>query len=255
MHETSIRTATGTILGLACWILLLSVGNLRGQVSSASMAGVVTGADGTPIDSVVVMYVLGPGLSSGGSPPSGGMLAGTDGTFAFSNLAPGLYYVCAYAPPQKSVLDSCEWTLSPQTVTLITGQNLTGLQIVLQPGVRLQLRVNDLTNIIGVPVLRRTGKLLQTNLFDAAGLGHMIPLRSFDSTGFNYEMVVPAAMPLTMQFGGTGLTLADSKGTTVPFQGVSRPVVQIPSGSAPTLLTFSVGPVAVTPAPAPAPTP
>lgn len=255
MKHTPERRTTFSSTAAAVMVLLVTGGVLRAQSTTATMSGIVTDVNNNPIDSIVVMYTLGPNLQSNGLPPSGGMLAGTDGTFSFSNLAPGLYYLCAYAPPQKSVLDSCEWTFSPPTVTLTTGQNQTGVQIVLQPGVRLQLRVNDLAQVLPVPVLGRKGNALQTSLTDAGGFYHAMPLRSFDATGFNYEMVVPAAMALTMQFGGTGLALTDAKGVAVPFRAPATPAIQIPAKSAPTLLTFSVGPATITTTPSPTPSP
>ena len=243
----SQRTVSQILVAVA--VLILPLQHVLAQGTSASIVGTVTAQDGTPLDSVIVTYFLGPGQPSGDLPIAGGMLTGKDGVFTFSNLVGGLYYLCAIAPPEKSVLDSCEWTRAAQTVVVAAGKDLTGVQVILQPGVRLEVRINDPKNALAVPVLNQRGGSLSVGLFEPAGFFHQLPMRSFDAAGLNHEMVVPAATPLTMNIGGQGLAVTDANGVAVANQGGSRPVLNIPAGSAPTLVIYTVTPVATAPAP------
>src|SRR5207237_9688300 len=127
-------------------------------------------------------------------PPGGGMVTVADGQFQFQNLRPGAYALCAIAAPYQSVLDTCEWTRSPQTIAVAAGSTVSGVPIVLKHGEVLQFRINDATNLLGNVASGKSGPSLLAGVWEPSGFFHALPLRSFDNTGQDLGLVIPGDM-------------------------------------------------------------
>lgn len=230
-------------------MLVIVACSLEAQSSRGSLAGTVTGPDGTVLGGVVVTYLLTPPPLGSSEPPGGGMATGPDGQFQFPNLRPGVYSLCAFAAPGLGFLDTCEWTRSPETATVTAGQASTGVPIVLQRGQRLHFRVNDPKQILANIATGLTGTSLVAGIWEPAGFYHTLPLRSFDASGQDLELAVPVAMPFHVSLAAGNAQITDSTGAAVLDQGAGL-LLQIPIGTGLQQWNFTVQPAAtVQPAP------
>ena len=225
-----------TMMVVAAW-------SLGAQTTTGSMAGTVTGPDGTALTNVIVTYLLPPTQSS--PQTTGALLTDANGQFQASNLPAGLYYLCAYPVPRSGFLETCAWTRNTQTATIVAGQSTT-VPITLQKGQRLHVRVNDPKQILAISATGRTGTPLMLGIWEPAGFYHSLPMRSFDATGQDFELAVPTAMSFHPTLAAQNAQITDSTGAAVMSQGAGLSL-QIPSGTSFQQWTFTVQPTATVP--------
>ena len=123
-------------------------------VPTARVTGVVTGSDGQPARDVQISMVpVGPPLTLvAGTGATGPSRTGADGSFHRSSVTPGTYRILARrmpgAPPQAGSLTAAapvtgrgpttEWAMTEVTVN---GDDIEGLSLALQPGLRVTGRI------------------------------------------------------------------------------------------------------------------
>src|SRR6266436_6720458 len=81
--------------------------------------------------------------SGSADPKAHNLHAATDksGNFSFTNLPVGVYRICVPAS-DPGLLDPCQWYV-PVMAKVAANQNVSGLRILLEQGVRLQVRIDD----------------------------------------------------------------------------------------------------------------
>jgi hypothetical protein len=156
---------------------------------------------------------------------SGAASADASGAFALLSLPAG-YAICA-SVPGLPYLDPCKWSAGP--IVIVSANATTGYTLALTKGVFLNVRINDPTHQL--PQVKdeplRAGKLIVGVKFgDGAYQG--APNTGVDAEGRDYQMVVPAGMPLQLWLFSRDVALTDaggkpvnSAGATVPFQAVA----------------------------------
>jgi hypothetical protein len=226
-------------------MLMLAAWSVQAQSTTGSLAGTVTGQDGSILRGVIVTYLLPP--LQGAQTVSGGMVTAADGLFQFPNLPSGTYYLCAYPAPGLGLLNTCEWTRNAQTAIVTAGQATTGVSIVIQKGQRLHVRVNDPQQMLAIGPASRTGALLMAGVWEPTGFYHTLPLQTWDATGQDFELAVPTAMPFHPTLAAPNAQVTDSTGASVLNQGAGLSL-QIPSGTSFQQWTFTVQPTATMPA-------
>jgi len=213
---------------------------VSGQVpaKSGTIAGAVVDAQGKPLAGVVVTYLRAPDLAA---PPaalvSGGAESDSHGAFSFNKLPAGTYLLCAASlSPALSLLDICEWTMTPPSVVLAVGQMVTGVTLPMTVGLNLQVRVNDPNGLLANGLAHKQGAFLIAGVWDAHGLFHMARLRSFDAGGQNLALTAPFGQTYRLDVSASGVVVQSPNGTNFPIQvaqGVSSQPYQFSVSVAP----------------------
>lgn len=197
---------------LAALLIATSV-TVRAQtpVPTGTIAGTVSDERGKPIPDVFVSYLRAPDLKVSDSlTVSGGAISTGNGDFAFDKLPAGTYLLCATAPPQLSLLDICEWTMTPPSVTLADGQVVTGVALRMTAGLNLQFRIDDPKGLLANPFIQRLGALLLAGVWDDHGFFHAVRLRSFDTSGQDLALAVPFAQSFRLNLSSTNIVIRDT---------------------------------------------
>ncbi len=149
----------------------------------------------------------------------GQVLTDASGSFAAAGLPIGDYSLCA-SVPSTAYLDSCQWK---GTVRVTVAASATSNQnVVLQKGVFLKVRVNDPMGLLTQNGPSDAGKLVVgVNFGNGAYLG--AALTGTDATGRNYQMAVPAGVPLQLWLFSRQVALTDVTGKPVDTSGAPVP--------------------------------
>ncbi len=154
---------------------------------------------------------------------SGAASADASGAFALPSLPVGSYAICA-SVPGLPYLDPCKWSAGP--IVTVAANATTGYTLALTKGVFLKVRIGDPKHLL--PQVKdgplRAGKLIVGVKFgDGAYQGAQNT--SVAANGRDYQMVVPAGLPLQLWLFSRDVALTDasgkavnSPGTTIPFQ-------------------------------------
>jgi hypothetical protein len=186
----------------------------------AALRGIVTDEDGRPLPAAVVRCQRIPRLTRvgnhfevarGEAVVSRSVSPDVQGAFAALDLPPGYYVICA-GFPGAAYLDPCQWSTSPN-VTLSAGAVGTP-SLVLRKGVFLRVRVNDPARLLP----SEAGIMSAGNLIVGVRFGNGAfhgAHRRIDKTGRDYEMVIPAGMPMSLWVFSRHVTLTDAKGSSL----------------------------------------
>ena len=225
-----VRKARVKILQVLCPASLLAVSCALAQAPFGAMQGLVTAEDGSPIPGAAVLYSrLTPTVRVGRQvrpAPGEAVVRSTvssdaSGRFALSSLPPGDYLLCAEVP-SAPYLNPCKWSSSLRASILAGAVHRPTL--VLKKGVFLKVRVNDPAGLLP-PV--KDGPLRAANLIvgvvfgDGAFLG--ATNTSVVPTGRDYQMAIPAGVPLKLWAFSRHVTLTDSRGSPVDNSGARIP--------------------------------
>lgn len=213
--------------------MLLCAGSGQSQNAAGSLQGLVTDAQGTPLMGAQVRYqrVFRTVRTTNGQPvPAPGevvvynqVLTDSQGAFSAPALPPGDYLLCA-SVPSAAYLDPCKWLTSLRVT--VSANAASRQNITLSKGVFLKVRVNDPLGLLP-PALDgplRAGKLsVGVQYANGAYLG--APNTAVDSAGRNYQMTIPAGVPLKLWLFSSDVAITDTggkpvntSGTLIPFQ-------------------------------------
>ena len=160
-----------------------------------------------------------------------------DGSFSFSNLAPGSYRLCVQVPA-GGYLNPCSWSPTPTTVTIAAGKPTTGYQLKIAAGSVLKVRLNDpnivLKSALTAPVPVILGVRTPSALFEP------FVMRARDASGSDHEVTIPFDLPVKVSVQSKQLSLANSNGTPV-VAGTTISVTHSSSpGPPPPAITFTI---------------
>jgi hypothetical protein len=129
-------------------------------------------------------------------------VADATGSVSFSGLPFGIYSVCV--EPQDGIhVSPCQWT-QPPTVHL-TNQQVSGtINLILQPGIPVDIRIDDPNLLLSQGI--------DAGIATPQGHQHLIPIVQ-DPFGANYRMIAPFGVAASVDFLlGAGLDLLDNSG-------------------------------------------
>ena len=195
---------TASMLAAAAWA--------QAPSATGQIGGVVIGADQKPVADIFVSYVRAQTDASDATPSAGGVMTGADGVFTFQKLTPGTDLFCVRAVPSRQIVEFCEWTFHPPSVTLAAGQSVGGLQLPVQKGARLELQVDDLKKLLPNPEEPKPDTVFYVGVRTSEGLFHEASLTSRDHGGQVYYLIVPFNTPLRLDATLNNLDLSDDKG-------------------------------------------
>ena len=196
------------------------------QAPFGAMQGSITAEDGTPVAGAVVLYsritrLVGPVAHArpalGEAVVRSSVSADTNGVFALSSLPAGDYYLCPEVP-SAPYLNPCKWFSTPQ-VTISAGA-VQRPSLVLKRGVFLRVRVNDPAGLLP-PVKDSPSRAANLIIGVVFGSGAFLAATNtrMDQTGRDYQMSIPAGMPLKLWVFSRHVTLTDSLGSPVDNSG------------------------------------
>lgn len=212
----------------------------QGSIASGIISGTVRGAGGSIIDSDVV--------SASGAPASVSLhrnartsataAIGPDGSFRFPPLVDGTYQLCTQTP--SGWLSPCLWNAgAPTRVTLSPSQTSANVNIVLQKGAFVNVRVDDPGQFLSAADSKSVAGLLIGVSTDSF-VFHTAALLSEDTSGKTYRVLIPfdrsigivVVSPSFQLTNASGSLLAASHGNAIP--------VLVPSGRPPPTVTLRV---------------
>jgi hypothetical protein len=216
------------IFGFAAALLAQSTGAVSGGLKSTSGAP-VAGA-------IVAAYLQGTTSTNGSFPPVFNTLTGSDGSFALNGLLAGTYVLCAQEAT-IGLLDPCSWSTKPTSVTVTSGGSVSGVSLVAQLGVALNIRVNDPKG------LTSSNPSMDDVLVGVkAPTGPPVPaqLISKDSSGKMLLVLAPAGLAASIVVYSANFSLADNQGDSFSTPNVMV-TVNAPSATAAPATSTSAG--------------
>jgi hypothetical protein len=183
-----------------------------------SIQGVVLGEDSRPVKGAVLVSTI--------APRARGKPTGEDGRFNLTGLLAGTHSLCVQVPG-GDLLDPCRWAAAQQ-VNLAAGENRAGLQIRLQRGVRISVKIDDPAGYR----LRQTGgnrSVLLIGVWGRDGLFNRAVAVRKGGAATEYQVLVPFQTQLRLSVHSSSLLFEDTQGVAVPRPGVNLPF-QVPSG-------------------------
>jgi len=165
--------------------------------------------------------------------------ADVNGAFTLGSLPAGTYNICAQVPG-ANYLDPCTWTTSPPSVAVTDGQTASGNTIRLKAGGVLKVRVND----PGQSLAQRPNDPGPGHVFIGLtiplGAPLAMPMTKNDSTGLEFQMVVPMDTSLTALAYSKEVAFQDPDQNAVPLGGSNRNVIVPSNGPATATVTYTI---------------
>jgi hypothetical protein len=195
----------------------------------AAMRGSVTAEDGKPVSGAVVRYRRIARLrqvgnhfevAQGEAVMSRSTSSDPNGAFAALDLPAGEYLLCAEVPA-AAYLDPCKWSTSLK-VTVSAG-TLAMPALVLKKGVFLRVRVNDPAGLLPTQVGPMSAGNLIVGVRFGTGAFHAATIKNIDGRGRDYELVIPAGVPMSLWVFSRHVMLTDSNGSRIDNSGAMIP--------------------------------
>jgi hypothetical protein len=123
---------------------------------------------------------------------SGAVTSAADGSFGFSGLPPGNYYICP-SPPSPAFENTCLWR-GWTSVTLQAGGQAPVPTIAIRPGVQVHYQISDPSHLI--PLTTDFSSLMVIGVRAANGAFRPATMTSRTSSGAQFDITVPTDMPV-----------------------------------------------------------
>ena len=198
----------------------------NGASSSGSVHGTLLAPDGSPIAGARVLAAVQlPSKPGTKQAIVGGTLAtvvtSSNGAFAFDNLPPGAYTICAQALTTVH-LDPCHWSGTPPSVAVSAGQTITS-SISLKKGSLLQVRLNDPKKLLSAPAGPNGKPHVSLSVSGPEGQYYPLFNSGIDGSGRTYTLTIPMNQDLRFNIASKSLTLTDSSNKAIDQGGYSFP--------------------------------
>lgn len=199
-------------VALAAVVSLSSATGL-GQVSpTGKINGIITDEKGKPLANVAVTCSIVPS-----TPPIAAFAISTrtdkDGGFQASGLPAGTYQVCAQIAGSAYV-DSCLWGTPAATAAVTAGAARTLQPVMLTPGHKVHIRVDDPRNLLEANEGPTRGAHLTIGVWNKKLLVPVFVVRK-DATGRDYQTYVPEGTDLVLSVFSRFFLMGDSQGSAL----------------------------------------
>lgn len=177
--------------------------------------GVVKLKDGAPLTSALITAK--PVYKDGQPAMGASVLTGKDGAFRLTGLSGGAYRICIFSP-KDHVLDPCEWSETPPEVDVPPGAIVPAFELTAAQGVALKIRADDFAGAAPGQEAQRKNTPFQPTVRSANGKLHKLRMVSSDSSGSDYELVVPPDAEVQLVMEAYNLQVFDPAGATIDRQ-------------------------------------
>ncbi len=210
--------------------------SLFAQSAGGSIAGTLVDETGAAVKSALVV------ASKTGVPPAtGNALSNANGAFFIAGLQQGAYSICVQ-DSSGTYLDPCDWSASPATVNLQTGQQAKGLRVTLKKGTPVFVKLNDQGKLLDLSTPAKLLPFLFLGVKTPKGLFSPAVLTSKDNSGRTYRATVPPDTALRLTIFSPQVSLTDDKGLPIAAKGADIAINQSSAANQGLTLNFSVGP-------------
>jgi hypothetical protein len=213
-------------------VLIVSIFLTRAVLAqTGGIQGIVLDSKNKPVNNSLV--IAGHAPASGAADPKGRNLhAITDkaGAFSFSALPVGSYRICVQAPA-TDLLDPCQWS-APVIAKVIAGQAGSPVHIVLDQGIPLNIRIDDVGQLLAKSEGKIAGAHLSVGVWGGNNLFHAAPIAGKDSSGRNHMIYVPKGRLVHVSAFSKYFHLAEAPTTAVnaPTSGSQQIKFTVTSG-------------------------
>jgi hypothetical protein len=182
------------------------------SAATVSLSGKVVSSLGQPVSGAIVTASRTSAVPWTSSHTS----SGSDGSFAFSSLAPGTYQFCVQVLA-GGYLNPCNWSLTPPpAATVAAGNPVTDFQLTIPVGSLLQIQVNDPNNIAASVGSTGPPAQLMMGVHTSKGVFEPTIFRSTDAIGaHHYDVTIPFDTAINFEILNGNLQIAQSNGTPV----------------------------------------
>lgn len=217
--------------------------------TTGGISGTVADDTGTPVANAMVSAMFHGAPSGGQFPPTYHAKTGSDGKFALTGLAAGIYTLCA-ANASAGLLDPCLWKAVPTTVTVTASAQAAPVSLVAARGVQINIQVNDPQGLLAA-----SGAvddiMIGTKGASAASPFLGAHLLSKNSTGKTVSLLVPPSQSVGIFVSSQLFQLGDSQGnaystpsvltnTTAPALGSSTATTGPGNTAATPVMTLNI---------------
>lgn len=137
-----------------------------------------------------------------------------NGAFFFNRLTPGAYKVCA-AVAGSDLLNPCDWSAKVPMANLAKGQLLPALRLVMARGQRLEVRLDDPSQLLAAKQGTAGADHIVVGVFGGATGFVDVPEIVADASGRVRSMFVPYDTELKLVLQSYTVDVIDDKGKTV----------------------------------------
>lgn len=138
----------------------------------------------------------------------------TNGSFSFKDLPEGDYQVCVQATGSE-YLSSCEWRILDSITKTKAGQPVKDLQIRLERGRVVEIRVDDPAKALEANEGKTPGVGLMVGIYTERGFFAPARITASDASGRTYTTLIPFDKSTKVAIVGRRLNVEDDKGTKV----------------------------------------
>lgn len=165
-------------------------------------------------------------------------ISAADGTFVLDQVPAGQYWICA-AVAGSQLLDPCQWSASPVTVTLSDESTHTGVAITLQKGTFIHIRVDDSAHLLRP--IAKSGIAPAPFFVKMWGLHGPMPVMPLfdDDNGRTFRAVVPFDTPVRLRTIAPNLQVADQTGKMLQASDLNQQLT-VEKNDPPVVLHYSV---------------
>jgi hypothetical protein len=149
-------------------------------------------------------------------------VTGTGGAFQFVGLPEGSYTLCPRVP-NSTWLNPCEWNFPTPTATISRSNPNANASITLKGGAAVPIRINDGAQSLSQNEGKTPGAGLLLGISSPGFIFRLVPLVAQDSSGRDYQIVVPFNTPLTLVMHSSFYHLNDASGAALS-QAVSTKI-------------------------------
>lgn len=166
------------------------------------------------------------------------------GGFRLEGLPAGDYALCAGSANPKYA-DSCFWFDGRATLSLASGEKLSGQKVSILAGRTLEVRLRDQERLLAGKDAQGQSRSLALQIHGPPGSFPRTLLSTRpESDGQTYRVTVPASQTGTVKGSSVGLRIGDEAGRELPSAAFTK-TFTAPAGFAPIQLEFKVLGVAV----------
>ena len=199
------------LAGTCLYVLPLAASAALAQTGTAGIAGTILDAKTSkPVPTALVI------ANRAGAPPlARDTRTGGDGAFQIPGLPAGKYALCVQVSGDR-YLDPCQWNGSAITLTLASGQSITGVSLRLVAASVVNIQVEDPQQVLSQKTKDGRQPELNLGVWGPKGIYYPAHRAGKQATAASYRLAVPLDTALNFFAASRDLKLGDVTGVPLP---------------------------------------